>query len=48
MRKQILETSRLVLREMSQDDLDFAAAMLADPEVMRYYPKCHSPRNSAA
>jgi RimJ/RimL family protein N-acetyltransferase len=40
--KQILETSRLVLREMTLDDLDFVAAMLAHPEVMRYYPKCYS------
>jgi RimJ/RimL family protein N-acetyltransferase len=36
----ILETPRLVLREMTEEDLDFVAAMLADPEVMRYYPKC--------
>ena len=42
MPKQILETSRLILREMSPDDLDFVAAMLADAEVMRYYPKCYS------
>ena len=40
--KQILETPRLLLREMSLADLDFVAAMLADPEVMRYYPKCYS------
>ena len=40
--KQILETLRLILREMSPDDLDFVAAMLADCEVMRYYPKCYS------
>jgi [ribosomal protein S5]-alanine N-acetyltransferase len=40
--KQILETPRLILREMSLDDLDFVAVMLADPEVMRYYPKCYS------
>ena len=32
--KQILETPRLVLREMSLADLDFVAVMLADPEVM--------------
>jgi RimJ/RimL family protein N-acetyltransferase len=38
----ILETPRLVLREMTPDDLDFVAAMLADPEVMRYYPRCYS------
>jgi RimJ/RimL family protein N-acetyltransferase len=44
--KQILETSRLVLREMLLSDLDFVAAMLADPEVMRYYPKCYSRREA--
>jgi RimJ/RimL family protein N-acetyltransferase len=40
--KTILETPRLVLREMVPTDLDFLAAMLAHPEVMRYYPKCYS------
>ncbi len=35
----ILETPRLVLREMTFGDLDFLAGMLADPEVMRYYPR---------
>jgi [ribosomal protein S5]-alanine N-acetyltransferase len=39
--KLILKTPRLILREMSLADLDFVAAMLADPEVMRYYPKCY-------
>lgn len=34
----ILETKRLVLREMTLDDLDFMAEMTADPEVMRFYP----------
>lgn len=38
----VLETERLTLREMSQDDLDFVASMLADPLVMRYYPKCYT------
>jgi [ribosomal protein S5]-alanine N-acetyltransferase len=47
MRKQILETPRLRLREMSPDDLDFVAAMLAHPEVMRYYPKCYSREEAA-
>jgi RimJ/RimL family protein N-acetyltransferase len=37
-----LETPRLALREMSLDDLDFVAAMLGDPEVMRFYPKVYS------
>jgi ribosomal-protein-alanine N-acetyltransferase len=34
----ILQTARLALREMARDDLDFVASMLADPEVMRFYP----------
>jgi RimJ/RimL family protein N-acetyltransferase len=42
-----LETDRLLLREMSQDDLDFVATMLADPEVMRFYPKCYSREEAA-
>ena len=44
--KQILETRRLILREMSLADLDFVAAMLADPEVMRFYPRCYSREES--
>jgi RimJ/RimL family protein N-acetyltransferase len=43
----IIETPRLVLREMSLDDLDFVAEMLADPEVMRFYPKCYSRAEAA-
>jgi len=35
----ILETPRLALREMTIADLDFVAAMLGDPEVMRFYPR---------
>ncbi len=38
----VLETSRLVLREMSLNDLDFVASMLAHPEVMRFWPRCYS------
>jgi [ribosomal protein S5]-alanine N-acetyltransferase len=34
----VLETTRLVLREMTYGDLDFVAGMLADEAVMRYYP----------
>jgi len=40
--KAILETPRLRLREMSLGDLDFIAAMLSHPEVMRFYPKLYS------
>lgn len=39
--KTILETPRLSLREMSMDDLDFVAGMLAHPEVMQFWPKCY-------
>lgn len=35
----ILETPRLRLRELVPDDLDFVAAMLADPDVNRYYER---------
>ena len=35
----ILETPRLVLRELMLDDLDFVAEMLAHPEVMFFWPK---------
>jgi RimJ/RimL family protein N-acetyltransferase len=34
----LIETPRLALREMSLADIGFVGAMLADPEVMRYYP----------
>jgi RimJ/RimL family protein N-acetyltransferase len=43
----VLETERLRLRPMSLDDLDFVAEMLAHPEVMRFYPKCHTRSESA-
>ncbi|HSM59845.1 MAG TPA: GNAT family N-acetyltransferase [Longimicrobiales bacterium] len=35
----VIETPRLRLREMTEDDLDFLAAMLADEDVMRHYPE---------
>jgi ribosomal-protein-alanine N-acetyltransferase len=35
----VLETARLKLRELVPEDLGFMAEMLADAEVMRYYPK---------
>ena len=37
--KLILETPRLVLRELTVDDLDFVAEMLAHPEVMHFWPR---------
>ena len=38
----VCETPRLILRRMVIADLDFIAGMLADPEVMRFYPHCYS------
>jgi [ribosomal protein S5]-alanine N-acetyltransferase len=35
----VIETSRLLLREISPLDLDFMAAMLGDAEVMHFWPK---------
>ena len=34
----ILETTRLMLREFVDDDVDALAAILSDPETMRFYP----------
>jgi len=34
----ILETERLLLREFVAEDVDALAAVLSDPETMRYYP----------
>jgi len=35
---QILETSRLILREFTPDDADALALVVSDPETMRFYP----------
>ena len=42
----IFETQRLRLREMSPGDLDFIAEMLANTDVMRFYPKLYSREES--
>jgi len=34
----VLETERLTLRQMNMDDVNALAAVLGDPEAMRYYP----------
>lgn len=36
--KKILETERLVLREMTMDDFDALYAVLSDAEIMQHYP----------
>jgi len=33
-----IETQRLMLREMEEDDLTALYAILSDPEIMRFYP----------
>lgn len=43
----VLETERLALRELQPSDLDFVAAMLADAETMRFYPKPYTRAESA-
>ncbi len=35
----VLETKRLILREMTLDDLDDLLTVLSDPEAMQFYPK---------
>ena len=36
---QILETERLRLREFIRGDIDALAAIISDPETMRFYPQ---------
>ena len=37
--KTVLETERLLLRELVESDLDFLASMLADPDVSHHYDR---------
>src|SRR6476660_3755399 len=46
--KVILETPRLLLRELVEDDLDFMAAMLGDAEVRRFFPQTEDRAGAAA
>ena len=46
--KIILQTQRLVLREMTLDDLDFIALLLGDREVMRFYPQAYDRADAEA
>jgi RimJ/RimL family protein N-acetyltransferase len=46
-RVQILETPRLSLCELAEDDLDFVAAMMAHPDVSRYYERRFTRHDSA-
>ena len=40
----VIETARLLLREFVPGDVDALAAVISDPETMRYYPE---PRDRA-
>src|SRR3954470_10847039 len=46
--KVILETPRLLLRELAAGDLDFMARMLGDPEGMRFFPRTEDRAGAAA
>jgi RimJ/RimL family protein N-acetyltransferase len=35
---QILETTRVLLRQFTAEDADALALVLSDPKTMRYYP----------
>ncbi|MGH7598320.1 MAG: GNAT family N-acetyltransferase [bacterium] len=38
----VLETERMLLREMDMNDIENLQGIFADPEAMRYYPKTKS------
>jgi [ribosomal protein S5]-alanine N-acetyltransferase len=42
----ILETERLRLRELEEQDFSFYAGLFSNPLVMRFYPKLYSARES--
>lgn len=42
-----IETERLLLRRLSLADLDFVAEMLADPEVMEFWPRPYTRAEAA-
>jgi len=43
----VLETPRLILREMTRRDLDFIASMMAHPDVNRFYERQFTRADSA-
>ncbi len=46
--KKILETERLVLREMTIEDFPFLYEIVSDPETMQYYPAPFSEEKTRA
>jgi RimJ/RimL family protein N-acetyltransferase len=45
--RDVLETRRLALRQLSSDDLEVVAEMLGDAAVMKYWPRCYSQKEAA-
>ncbi|MFO0843707.1 MAG: GNAT family N-acetyltransferase [Gemmataceae bacterium] len=46
--KVILETPRLVLRELTPADVDFVASLVQDDETMRFYPQRYTRADAIA
>ncbi len=45
--KIVMETERLLLRQMNMNDLDFIASLLSNPLAMKYFPKLYSRKEAA-
>lgn len=43
----VVETERLILRELEPGDLDFLAELLGDPQVMHFWPRPYSREEAA-
>jgi [ribosomal protein S5]-alanine N-acetyltransferase len=48
MTRKVLETERMVLREMEAADIDNLIGIFSDPEAMRYYPSTKSREEAEA
>ncbi len=40
--KQILQTKRLIIREVNPDDIDYLTELMSHEKAMRYFPKLYS------
>lgn len=45
--KKVIETPRLIIRELTMDDLEFMVELMSDPRTMRYFPKLYSRKETA-
>ena len=48
MRREVLETRRLMLCELEPEDLDAILPMMSDPEAMRFWPQPYTRESTAA